>query len=55
MNVTEHKIKDRQPLKEGYSQMVSAERKENAKASDCGRITENNNIITALQTKCCEN
>ena len=48
MNVTEDKYEDRQPRNGGCSQMVSAEQKEYAKASDCVRITENNNTDTAL-------
>lgn len=49
MKVTENKIKDRQLQKEGWSQKVSAEQKEYARESDCSRITENNNTITANQ------
>jgi group II intron reverse transcriptase/maturase len=50
MNVTKDGIKDRQPLKEGYPQMVSAEQKEYAEASAHTRIAENNHIITDFQT-----
>ena len=50
MNVTEDKSKDRQLHNEGHLQMVSAEQKEYAEASDCTRIAENTDIITDLQT-----
>ena len=50
MNVTEDRFKDRQLHIEDYLQMVSAEQKEYAEVSDCARITENNDIITDLQT-----
>jgi group II intron reverse transcriptase/maturase len=50
MKVTGNGVKDRQPRKEGYSQMVSAEQKEYAKVSVPQRITENNHIITNFQT-----
>jgi group II intron reverse transcriptase/maturase len=48
MNVTEDKYEDRQPRSGGYSQMVTAEQREYAEASDCVRIAENNNTDTAL-------
>lgn len=47
MNVANGKYEDRQPLKVGCSQKVSAEQREYAKASDCGRTAENNNTNTA--------
>jgi group II intron reverse transcriptase/maturase len=47
MNVTEGKIKDRQPRKGGCPQIVSAEQRGYAEASDCTRVTENNNTKTA--------
>jgi group II intron reverse transcriptase/maturase len=47
MNETDGKIKDRQPRKGGCPQSVSAEQREYAGASDCVRITENNNTDTA--------
>ncbi len=50
MNVTKDRFKYRQLHNEGHSQMVSAEQKEYAKACDCQRIAENNNIITDFQT-----
>lgn len=46
MNVAEGKYKDRQSLKAGCSQMVSAEQREYAKASNCTRTAENNNTDT---------
>lgn len=50
MNVTKDGFKDRQLHIEDYLQMVSAEQKEYAEVSDRARITENNDIITDLQT-----
>lgn len=50
MNVTKAGFKDRQLHIEDYLQMVSAEQKEYAEVSDRARITENNDIITDLQT-----
>jgi len=50
MNVTKNEIKDRQLHIEDYLQMVSAEQKEYAEVSAHSRITENNDIITDLQT-----
>ncbi|MCX7922444.1 MAG: group II intron reverse transcriptase/maturase [Clostridia bacterium] len=50
MNGTKDKLKDRKLHNEGYLQMVSAEQKEYAEVSACRRISENNLIITDLQT-----
>ena len=50
MNVTKDGCKDRQLHIEDYLQMVSAEQKEYAEVSAHQRITENNDIITDLQT-----
>lgn len=50
MNVTKNELKDRQLNIEGYLQMVSAEQKEYAEVSAHSRITENNVIITDIQT-----
>lgn len=50
MKVTEDKYKDRQLHNEGHLQIVSAEQKGYAEASDCLRIAENTGIITNLQT-----
>jgi retron-type reverse transcriptase len=47
MKVTEGKNKDREPQKGGCPQRVSAEQRGYAGASDCERITENNNTGTA--------
>lgn len=50
MNVTNDRFKDRQLHIEDYLQMVSTELKEYAEVSACQRITENNRIITDVQT-----
>ena len=50
MNVTKDENKTRQFHKESYLQRVSAEQRENAEAVVHQRITENNDIITELQT-----
>lgn len=50
MNVTKNEIEDRQLHIEDYLQMVSAEQKEYAEVSVHSRITDNNDIITDLQT-----
>lgn len=50
MNVTKDGIKNRQPHKEDYLQMVSAEQKEYAEVFAHQRIAENNHIITDFQT-----
>ena len=50
MKVTKDGSKDRQLHIEDYLQMVSAEQKEYAEVSAHQRITENNDIITDLQT-----
>lgn len=50
MNVTEDRIKHRQPQDEGQLQKVSAEQREYAEACACPKITENTNIVTDLQT-----